>query len=366
MKNFKTVLLIILGLSLNALSAEKISHIDNKTAPLNSRLKEARSLGKESKDSYFWMGYSIDVLTKSNIHVCHHGSDYDKHLTLEELVTGQIKKDKLSVKEAAKKALKQDSQDSGKKVQRKFGILLKANKKGEFVEVNIMDFDSHVTLEGRPLVWMGQVNQKESYEYLTGLYRKIKNDELKEDMIAAISFHSQQKETVPFLKKVAKGKENDDIREQAVFWLARQDADVLDFLVAIAHNDRSEDVREHAVFAVSLVDGKDAEEALITLAKKDKDPEIRKKAVFWLGQKASEKVTEYLQDVIENDPDTEVKEHAVFALSQLNTDESAKMLMKIGKTHPNREVRKKAIFWLGQSDHPEAVDYLISLVRELD
>lgn len=366
----KLVFVLFLGFSLNVLGSDRVIHIPSQNnQSLENRLNLAFKKAKDIKNTV-WVGYSIEVLTEHNIHINHHGTEYSDDPTLGELLTGEKVSKEITVKEAAKRALGHDKDKSGQKTNRSFGILFEvkgnARKIQDFSEVNIMDFDSHVKLNGQPLLWIGQVDPAESFPYLVDCFNEKNEGDIKEDLVSAISFHHDQKGMLPFLKKVIKSKEDDEIREQAVFWLSHQEGKVLDFLVDVAHNDRSEDVREHAVFAVSLVDGKEAEEALIGLAKKDKDPEIRKKAVFWLGQKASEKATKYLLDVVDNDPDTEVKEHAVFALSQMDTKESTRILMKIGKTHPNREVRKKAIFWLGQSDDPEALDYLISLVRELE
>ncbi|NQT27468.1 HEAT repeat domain-containing protein [candidate division KSB1 bacterium] len=362
--NKTIILLILIGVCAWAGNQEVIQ-ISDHTQFLKARWNEAFQ-EKKSLDQSCWIGYSIEVETESNVHFRHGHGNYP---TLEEILTGQTSAKEMSVQDAAKTALNHQDNKPPQKIRKNMGILLKFDKNGDRAqdcrEINIMDFNSQCDLKNHSLIWMGQVEQSESLPFLTDLYKKVDNTENKEDLVAAIAFHQKEEATIPFLKKVVKSKEDDDVRESAVFWLSQQDGDVLDFLVDVAHTDRSEDIREHAVFAISQVDGKEAEEALIRLAKKDKDPEVRKKAVFWLGQKASEKATRFLKDVVDDDPDTDVKEHAVFALSQMDTEESLEVLMKIAKTHPNREVRKKAIFWLGQSDQPEAVDFLISLVRNL-
>jgi len=362
----KTIALLIL-MSIGAWAGNhEVIQISDQTQSLKNRWKAAFQEKKVLNQSC-WIGYSIEVLTESNMHF-HHG--HGNHLTLEEILMGQSSPNEMSVQEAAKAALNQQDDEPSAKVRKNMGILFRFEKKGQKVkdcqEINIMDFDSQCNLKGQSLIWMGQVEQKESLPFLIDLYGDLEDIENKKDLVAAVAFHQKDDETVPFLKKVVKSKENEDIRESAVFWLSQQEgSQVLDFLVDVAHHDRSEDICEHAVFAISQVNGQEAEEALIQLAKEDKDPEVRKKAVFWLGQKASEKATRFLKDVVDDDPDTDVKEHAVFALSQMDTHESLDALMKIAKTHPNREVRKKAIFWLGQSEDPEAVDFLIGLVRDL-
>ncbi len=343
-------------------------HFADEAQPLTKRWTQAFQSRRDLKESC-WIGYGIDVMMDVHSHIGN-GYWHSNAPTLEELLSGQVNKNGKTVQDAARAALEGKSAGQGRKTERPLGILFQFDKTAkriqDFTEIHISDFDSPLDLKGCPLIWMGQADLSESLDFLIDLYEKTANTDHKEDLIPAIGFHRDEKGTVPFLKKVVRSKENDDIREQAVFWLSQQDADVLDFLVDVAHTDRSENVREHAVFAISQVDGKNAEEALIALAKKDRDPEIRKKAIFWLGQKASEKAAGFMKEVVENDPDTDVKEHAVFALSQIKSEESSKLLMEIAKTNPNPDVRKKAIFWLGQSDDPKAVDFLVDLVRGLE
>lgn len=345
---------------------EDIIQIPDQTQSLKDRWNAAFQQ-KEALDQPGWIGYSIGVQTESNIHFRHgHGN----RLTLEGSLSDQTSVDDIRVQNAAKAALNQQHDTLSGKERKNMGILFRLDETGQQVRdcrgIRILDFDSDCDLNGSSLIWMGRVEQEESLAFLIGLFNNLEDIEYKEDLVAAVAFHQEADETVPFLKKVVKSKAHDEIRESAVFWLSQQKGSrVLGFLVDVAHHDRAEDIREHAVFAISQVNGEEAEEALIRLAKKGGDPEVRKKAVFWLGQKASEKAARFLKDIVKDDPDTDVREHAVFALSQMGTRESLNALIKIAKTHPNGEVRKKAIFWLGQSDDPEAVDFLIRLVRDL-
>jgi HEAT repeat protein len=344
---------------------QDVVRIPDRTQSLKSRWNQA-FMEKKALNQSCWIGYSIEVESKSDVHINYSSGSYP---TLEERLTGKTATQNASIEDGAKWALEQH-ENKPCKIRKSMGILFAFDQDGEKVqdchEIRIMDFDSRCDWDDQPLIWMGEVDQKESLPFLIDLFHALDDTDKKEDLVAAIAFHQKEKETLPFLKKIVKGNEAEDVRESAVFWLSQQDGDVLDFLVDVARNDGSEDIREHAVFAISQVEDKKAEETLIRLAKEDRDPEVRKKAVFWLGQKASEKTTEFLKNIVDDDPDTDVKEHAVFALSQMDTKESLDALLKIAKTHPNREVRKKAIFWLGQSNHPEAVDFLISLVRDLE
>lgn len=366
--NWIVGLFFMIGVVVSLAANGSVVHIVDSAQPLAQRWTQAFEAQNDLKKTC-WIGYSIIVTMDVHSHIGN-GYCHSNNPTIAELLSGQVDKRETSVQEAPREALEDNRTEYGWKAEWPLGILFQfdknANRIQDFTEIHISDFDSPVDLEGCPLIWMGQADPSVSLDFLINLYEKDSSADHKEDIIVAIALHREEKEVVPFLKKIVQSREGQDIRKQAVFWLSQQDADVLDFLVDIAHTDRSEDVREHAVFAISLVDGKAAEEALISLAKKDRDPEIRKKAIFWLGQKASEKAAGFMKEVVENDPDTDVKEHAVFSLSQMQSEESARLLMEIAKTNPNLEVRKKAIFWLGQSGDPESVDFLVDLVRQID
>ncbi len=198
-------------------------------------------------------------------------------------------------------------------------------------EIHVTNLSGHVDFEGRPLLWLGGAEDGESLDFVEQQYRRTRSDEVKEDLVLALSIHDETDRVVPLLTDILTGDDADDVRDQAVF-------------------------------AISQMDLPEATEALIDAARNG-PRSIRKDAIFWLGQKASERAVEALGDMVQDETDAEVQKQAVFAISQLPDDDGVPLLIEIARTHPTAKVRKDAIFWLGQSDDPRALDALVALVR---
>jgi HEAT repeat protein len=254
---------------------------------------------------------------------------------------------------------------SSQRVMKEVALLFRFDSKGQTLrDVRVSNISLPVDRDGLPLVWLGLSDQPESIRLLRGQYSGTRATEQKEDLVSAVGMHDAADLVLPFLNEVLASKVDDEIREQAVFWLAEtKDPSILSLLERTARGDASEDVREQAVFGISRIETEAADELLISLARKLDDRETREQAIFWLGQKASKKAAANLEDIAENDPDIEIQKKAVFAISQLPEDEGIPRLISIAKTHRNAKVRHEAIFWLGDSGDPRAVDVLVQIVR---
>ncbi|MBI3983552.1 MAG: HEAT repeat domain-containing protein [Gemmatimonadetes bacterium] len=125
----------------------------------------------------------------------------------------------------------------------------------------------------------------------------------------------------------------------------------------------SEQLKEQVIQAVSQVRGPEAARWLLDLARNANEPvEMRKKALFWAGQKREVSMQD-LAGLYEAMPDRELKEQLIFAYSQRREPEAVDKLMSIAETEPDRELRKKAVFWLGQSKDPRAAEFLLRLIN---
>lgn len=373
-----TILLIMLALSTYAIAQRVVKYPDNKQdikVRWNWGLEQSRE--KINKDG-FWLGYSIQRLMGENSFIGCFNTDNEKETSLSEMIYGKNEKqhykkipDDEVVREAAKKVLKRinDPDAPVDKVVKEVAVLFRFEngnyKSNEISEIVISNLSLHVDLENSPLIWLGKVTDYESVTFLEKQYKKVTNEEAKEDLITAISLHQTSDRVINFLGKIIFSKETDELRGKAVFWIAEHETErVLKILIKTVEKDRSVEVREKAVFSLSRMKNERATEALIDLAYRAKNREIRKKAIFWLGQKASKKSVKALKKVVNDDSDYELQKRAVFALSQLPDNKGVPHLIKIAKTHSNREIRKKAIFWLGQSADPRALETLVKIVRK--
>ena len=244
---------------------------------------------------------------------------------------------------------------------RKLVGLLFLIERGAVVDVDLASVDAEVDLEGRPLLWLGPAADGESLDRLEAAFAGADEEDLAEDLLAAVGVHEATPRVVSILRGVLTSERPDEIREAAAFWLGQQDdADALRLLVRTARADRSEDVREKAVFGLAQMDRPEALDALIDLARRG--GVVREEAIFWLGQKAARRAVETLGELVEDDPETEIQKQAVFALSELPDGEGVPLLIEIARTHPKTAVRKHAIILLGHSEDPRALDALVELI----
>jgi hypothetical protein len=354
-------IVLITVLSFQNLLAQKVVKFDDPSISLEKRWEQA--LDKIDGDQV-WIGYSIRRLMSEHSYIGNSNAD-ESRPSLQDVIDGKADIQLMNKRSDEDGHFYWNDEESIEKVLKDIGILIQVNKNKNITLVKLnslsLPFDAH----GISLYWLGEAKDDESITLLKRLFEKTKDTENKEDLITAVGIHKNNSAGYDFLKDVIFSKEDNDVREQAVFWIAQHDnPKVLELMKKIANEDNSEDVREKAIFGLYMIDTDESTDAIIELAKNSKWMHIRKQAIFWLGQTASKKAISVLNDAVFDDEETEIQNQAVFALSQLKTDESIPSLIKVAKTHPNPEVRKKAIFWLGQTEDDRALDAIISFLKD--
>jgi HEAT repeat protein len=404
-----SLLLVVLSMTCTGALSQDVVRAPSEHKTLAQRLDWAGSIVKTdpSLTTGYWIGYTIEKYMHENSRTGRFGSS-DKDLpTLQELLLGVGRATPEVVQErkiltAAQKELQSASSDKTEhqKVVKKVAILFSypsfdANMT-DFDKVNMSTLDGLVDMEGRPLLWLGSVEDVQSIPFLDKLYESSQRDKCKRGLMAAVAMHETKSLVIPCLRKYVK-EDNVELRCQAVFGLAQQDRqEAFDILKDVVRNDASSkvrkdsvfwigqkaktnaliqivetvalkdtarEVRKQAVFALSQAPDDRGVDALIRVAKSEKDWAIQKEAIFWLGQKASKKAMASVEEIVFDAEHTELQKQAVFAISQWSKDQSIPALSKISKDHPNPKVRKQAIFWLGQTGDPRAVDTLAEIVK---
>jgi HEAT repeat protein len=372
LKIVSTLCFIIVLFQLIKADTSVIKH-QNPQEPLIKRWAWARNQAESIKGG-LWIGYSFQQLMGKHSSISSFEGSHSGRSTLEMILDGKVDSQKEeSVSDAARNAL-QSWDNSDKQVEvvaKNVAILFYFNGgKTDFNSINDVRINSlnlPVNLKGKPLLWLGEVSQNQSVDFLADGYKKVKSPEIKEDLVTAIGIQREASATQNFLSGIINSDENDDIREKAVFWLGQSDnEEALKTLVKTIEKDRSEDIREHAVFAISQMKIESATKALFDLARQAKDTKIRGKAVFWLGQQDSQQALDVLKDIIQNDPSDKVKEQAVFALGQMDRPEATDLLISLARNARDPEVRSKAIFWLGQKATAISAKALEDIVYEED
>ncbi len=354
-------------------TAQEVTVHPNPEQPLEKRMDWAKQ--EAGNTSGYWVGYQITKYMRPNVWMGSIGGKNWQQRTSMYAMLGQADREQELPPELQKELgfsmrgtmhFGKNKQKDDVRVQREVAVLMymKGRRKAP-TDILVTNMSLGVDLEGAPLFWLGAADDEQSVAVLQDVFYNMRSNDLKSDVLGAISVHENKEGHLPFLASVLEDDPSDEVREDAAFWIGQLDIpQSLPLLQQAIANDPSMDVRENAVFALSEMSSSEALDVLIDLAQRGRPEAIRKKAIFWLSQHASKNALHVIEDIVMAEEDIEIQEQAVFALSQFPADESVPRLIEIAENHHNLEVRKKAIFWLGDSGDPRAVDALVSLARK--
>jgi HEAT repeat protein len=175
----------------------------------------------------------------------------------------------------------------------------------------------------------------ESYRYMQERARQEcgEEDELRMSALAALASVDPEKARPILLELLQeRGDCSAQIRQQAIFLLARQEPDAI------------------------------STDLLVDLVRNDPDPEVRAAALFWLGQVEGPERTALLEAILESEADPELQAMAIHSLARGGGDAAAAVLIEYAsRTDLDPEVRAQAIHALGQRPGPETQAALRSL-----
>jgi HEAT repeat protein len=351
-----------------SLDAQTVSHYAGNDTTLEGRWKWAIQQSTRVKDGEeYWIGYSIKRLMDEDSYILS-GKIFrgmlERRNSIYALIAGEKSGGAANARELRSRggpAIFKRMKD----VAFLFHLSRKTSGGTEVQSIVECNMELSVDFKNTPLFWLGSAGDDESVRHLEEMLGEAATIGLKKGLVEAIGIHQRSNEVFPFLNRLLNGKEPEEVRAKAAFWMGETDnRDGLKPLMTIAEKDGSLKVREAAVFAISRFDTDESTDDLISLARTADNPKVRGKAAFWLGQKASRKAVATLENIIQDDEETAVQRQALFALSQIKDKEGVERLMSIAKNHPSPRIRKQAIQILGQSDDPRALEALIEIARK--
>jgi TolA-binding protein len=167
-------------------------------------------------------------------------------------------------------------------------------------------------------------------------------------------------ETSSLLLQIVRSDPDQEVREQAVFWLSQVPGDeTVAALDSILRDSRTDpDIQDKAIFALSQHNSSRSASILRTYAeRRDAPQEMREKAIFWLGQRRSPENAQFLKDLYAKVENDDLKEKIIFSLSQMGGADNYRWLMDIALNQKEDiEIRKKALFWAGQGHNVDVAD----------
>lgn len=153
-------------------------------------------------------------------------------------------------------------------------------------------------LRGRAIFWMGQKGGDNS-AYLRTLYGKVRDAELREQILFSVSQAGGQANGDWLLGIAKNGQEPMELRKRALFWAGQGSASIGE-LVRLYDGISDREMREQLVFVYSQRNEREAMDKMIDIARRDPDQEIRKRALFWISQSKDPRATQLIQDILED------------------------------------------------------------------
>jgi HEAT repeat protein len=202
----------------------------------------------------------------------------------------------------------------------------------------------------------------------TGLLEEIlkgKSDEtIKEKALFSLSQQNEPRAQQILRDFAGRDNENGDLREKAIFWLGqRRSGENTQFLRSLYSRLTNEDLKEKILFSLSQQRGAGNEQWLMDIALNPKEDIELRKKALFWAGQSGVAISE-ISTLYNRMSDTEMKEQIIFVLSQRQSDRTATdKLFDIAKNEKDPELRKKAIFWLGQSHDPRVQQFLIDLIN---
>lgn len=231
-------------------------------------------------------------------------------------------------------------------------------KNGAFLRrVSVIDRDDRYKFKIK-LVWFPGVSEAHSIRMLREAIDRTSFKKAWDDCFVALALH-KDKQATDILRTFVLSDEDEDEREDALMWYGFAILpEGFDELQKVGAQLKHPELREELTFLYHRVDNEKATRLLFDMARNDRDEDVREQAIFWLGQKANKKLARDMGIDEDDYNEDEVKKHAVFALSQMDTAKSREALLRVAKTGKSYSIRKAALFWLSQEGDPRVVDYL--------
>jgi hypothetical protein len=159
-----------------------------------------------------------------------------------------------------------------------------------------------VELRKQAIYWLAEEHEDRALPFLTDLYGKVTNQELKRQVLFAVAETEDPSAVGWLLQRAGDAREPLEVRKQALFW-ANEAGDLPVAQLRSLYDGATErELREHLIWLMSESDDRAAIDALIDVARRDPDQEMRRKAVFWVGESDDPRAEEFLVEILGQGP----------------------------------------------------------------
>ena len=199
---------------------------------------------------------------------------------------------------------------------------------------------------------------------LEGILRGSGDAAIKDKAIFALSQQHEPRAQQILRDFALRDGENEDLREKAIFWLGqRRSTENTEFLRSLYSRLTNADLKDKVMFSLSQQRGAGNEQWLMDIALNPREDTDLRKRALFLAGQSGVAIPG-LVTLYDRMTDLELKDQLIFVFSQRQRDPAAvDKLLDIAKNERNPELRKKAIFWLGQSRDPRVQQFLLDLIN---
>lgn len=210
--------------------------------------------------------------------------------------------------------------------------------------------------------WLSQVGGQEAADALIDILRSSTDRAVQGNAIFALSQHGGEEAWAVLREFAERADAPLELRENAIFWLGQAPGGG-DYLRGLYGRIDEPNLRENIIFGISQGGSSDDAAWLLDRALDEReDIDVRKNALFWAGQMGMEisQLADLYNSVDDNEMKGQV---IFVLSQSSDRREAVTQLMEIAMDEKDSELKQNAIFWLGQTDDPRVADFLLRILR---
>ena len=148
------------------------------------------------------------------------------------------------------------------------------------------------------IFWLGNRRDTASVMFLRGLYSRLTDKDLKERVLFSVANQRGTDSGTWLIGIATNENESMELRKQALFHAGNQRAASLGDITSLYDKVKDKEMKEQVIFVLSQNRQEASVDKLMSIARSDSDREMRSKAIFWLGQSRDPRVIKFLEELI--------------------------------------------------------------------
>ncbi len=148
------------------------------------------------------------------------------------------------------------------------------------------------------IFWLGNRKDPEAANFLKGLYSRLNDKDLKERVLFSLANQRAAGSGEWLIGIATDDREPMELRKQALFWAGNQRAASITDITGLYDKVKDREMKEQIIFVLSQNKAEASIDKLMDIARRDSDKDMRSKAIFWLGQSRDPRVLKFLEELI--------------------------------------------------------------------